>query len=982
MNIKKLSVTKILFVLSVILAMCFAMQVLGHKLLFPFPTEIKFDMPICNCITDSGEMLVTDSENTRLIFCDKNGKACRIENLDETSPISKVLQIIKDDNYFYVRGVKYKRNTSFVQSEKVLRYDFSGKNRSLLYENIREWLQRYSCLYDISIYGDRLYYVTGSPVKGQLGYTVAVSFVDTDPETNDTPQSVFQSTIANAYTSHYLAHEKKLYTNDFLGYLYLESENSCTQVDLKGKAARIFLPEHDGSIIYSNSTNWNLYRGQTIIAENVAVSCLSSSEKYVLFNNEFAGTLMRYNKLTGDTESLNSVKFSAPFWGLTLLRFLSVIYILALLFVLIVKFLISLFKHKEYILLRRIGVIVFGVFILILISWFYTNHIYQMQLNEIKKEVLVHSNFFSNTVKADSFSKNAKLLSRLQNQVNEADFKAFTEELSEWVKYYGSYVAAAEAKGSYPHVLLYTRMKDRLLLLYDSFYGEQFGESFDLDSAVTTVMKNIDKTTVSFIEATEALCSVVPVKDDSGEIVGLVEVNEDFSVFKKRMTSDILKLTMELLTIFVVIYLVLTEGKSLLLGLRERARRLLEKNPVAELATMRSLSFLFYLLTSFDGVILVLITREMLLSGGYPPNAITWLMALPAMAYAIGNIIGTLLYSFFVRYIPIKKLAIGSITLMAVCCVLMIPVIMKNLFFVFVALKFFSGVYENLSFGMLLSMPFRTENEDDRYHALKDRVTGEVSSSILGAMIGGFISQEFGNISLYAVNTIAFVPLIVLMLVVIPKNCFYVNRAQSKKNRGSLKNFGKFLISIPVLSFLIFLTVPLITLGGYKSYLFPIYAAAMEMPKLYITNFYVFARVVMLLLDKPIAKVTRHIEYWKLSIIGMFIMGMAYLGFALNATIVWAVIMLLIDAILTKIVLSAREMLWPRQAKVFGLNIVETSNYMSLFERIVFSIKEMILSVFLLLGNQEACIAVGVFCIVFTLLFALTTYRSALAKGQ
>ncbi|MDO4219390.1 MAG: MFS transporter [Synergistaceae bacterium] len=982
MNIKKISITKILFYLSVILAMCFALQALGQKLLFPFPAEIKFDMPTGGCMTNSGEMLVTDSANTRLIFCDKKGKVCHIEKLDKTSPISRVIQLNKDDKYFYIRGVKLNSYTSLIQSEKVFRYDLDGKNRSLIFERTLKKQSQQHYFYNCCISGNRLYYITADPNEGSRKNTITVFSVDTYPETDDTPQRVFQSKILNIYKFQYLPHEKKLYSCDLLGHLYLESENNCWQIDLQGNTVGVFFTESDGSVIYSDPTNWNLYWDKTLIAENVESASLSSSEKYILFDNEYDGTLMRYNKLTKKTETLKSVQFSATFWVLTLLKFLSVIYIFALLFVLTVKFLISLFKNREYVLLRRIGFIVSGVFIVILISWFYTNYIYQMQLIEIKKDVLVQSKFFSDTADPESFSECAECFDRLQSHSGGVDDHAFEQMISKWAEYYGSYISAAESKGCFPYVALYPRIKDRYFITYNSTHYMQYGASFDFSSVITPTMDNLNKVGFSTLGGSESLYCMVPVKDTKGEIVGFIEVGEDFSEFKSKAASDILRLTVELLTIFVVIYLVLVEGKSLLLGLRRRKRYLLEKNPVPELTTVRSFSFLFYVLSSFDGVILVLISREMLISGGYSPNSITWLMSLPAVAWSIGLPIGTILYSFLASRIPIRKLAIGSIMLLAICLTLMIPAVMKNLFFAFVALKFFVGVAGCTSYSTISSMPFRTDNEVERYRGVRERTMGEVSGGVFGPLIAGFISHKFGNISLYVVNALNLVPLFVLMLIVLPKNCVYISRVSRKKGIGSLKNFGKFLISVPMLSYFVFLVLPLTITKGYKNYLFPLFSTSMEVSKLYITSFFVFARVIMLLINEPITKKARHIEHWKLTIMGMLAMGMAYLGFALNATFIWAVIMLLIDAVLSKIVSSSEEMLWPRQAKVFGLNIVETSNYMLLFDRIIYSFKEMLLSVFLLFGDKEACIAVGVFCVVFTILFALTTYRSALAKAD
>ena len=956
------------------------MLVLGNELLLPLPAEINYEMPTGACMTDNGEMLVADSASARLVFTDSDMKVRRIESLNDASPLSRIMQVTGDGSYFYVRGVKYERNTSVIQSEKILRYDADGKNRTVLFEIESGRRNRFSSLYDCCVYEGKLYYVAEVPTDDIFSYHLAVYSVDISSETMHEPEPVFVSTVPYAYTSRYLPQKEQLYSTDFSGALFLETGNCCNKIETSGKTVRVFCPEKNGTIIYSDPVTWNVYIDDKVIAENVGAESISANQNYVLFDNEFDGSLMRYNRLSGETETIRSAGFSGPFGLLTALKFISVIYISAILLVLAVKFLIDAFEEKNYRLLKRLGIIAVGLIMAVAISGFYTRHIYQIKVDEIKEDVIVLSRFFAKTEDADDLSKTAELIDGLRN--GKANLPELKDKIAKYDNYYGSFINSAEGKGSFCFVYLYARKGDSYFLSYDSMFHEQIGECFDYAPLTEKVMQNLNDASVSTIEGTETLFNVTPVYNSEGEIAGLVELGENFGVFKKQAAADSLELTMELLTAFVAVYLVLTEGRSLISGLKERRRRLALNNPNAELAAMRPLNFLFSLLTSFDGVILVLISREMLTAGEYPPNSITWLMALPSMAFSVGSPIGTVLYSALASRVPVKKLSVGSIVFMAACYVLIIPVIINNLFITFCILKFLSSIANSISYSMLSSMPYRTENENERYEATKDKALGGVSSSILGAMVGGLVSQKFGNISLYAVNAAAFLPLIILMLAVIPANCVYVKRNADKTVKSSLKDFGKFAFSVPMLSYFIFLTIPLMTAEGYKSYLFPLYSTAMDMPKMYVTNFYVFARVIMLIINEPVTKATKNIDYWKLSVFGMLAMSMAFMCFAVNSTIIWAIIMLLINAVLDKIVASSKAMMWPRQAKAAGLVIMETTSYMSIVERFIFSLKETILSAFLLLGNNAACTAVGIFCAVFTVLFALTTSTSAMAKGE
>lgn len=323
-----------------------------------------------------------------------------------------------------------------------------------------------------------------------------------------------------------------------------------------------------------------------------------------------------------------------------------------------------------------------------------------------------------------------------------------------------------------------------------------------------------------------------------------------------------------------------------------------------------------------------------------------------------------------------------SVGIMAVCTILIIPVIIHKLFIPFCLLKFIKSVFINTIYALFMSIPYQITDESDRFEILRNNRIAVVSSGIFANLLGGFISQKFGTIALYAFNVIAFIPLIPAIIFLIPTNIGNGKVPDTIKNKIPMKTFGKFIFSIPMLAFFILLCLPLLITKSYYSFLFPIFMNAMDMPNMYITNLYVIAQTILLIISEPIKQITRNTDFWKLTILGMFIMGLAYLCFQLNSTILWIISVLIITSILGETVASFVDILWPRQAKVFGLDPESVNSLILILYNSIESIKEGIISIFLGFGNSEACIGIGGCCVVFTMLFALLSRKSALAKSS
>lgn len=152
-----------------------------------------------------------------------------------------------------------------------------------------------------------------------------------------------------------------------------------------------------------------------------------------------------------------------------------------------------------------------------------------------------------------------------------------------------------------------------------------------------------------------------------------------------------------------------------------------------------------------------------------------------------------------------------------------------------------------------------------------------------------------------------------------------------KKNEVFLENvISIYFFSIPMLAFIIFILAPMMIASGYRTFIFPLFTQAMNMPKMYITNFYVFARVIMIILSDPIVKATKKIDYWNLTIYCDIAIGLSFMTFGIKTTVVWAIIMLVINSILDKIALPTKAMLWPRHAEAYGFDVAETPSRKSI----------------------------------------------------
>ena len=85
-------ILKILFIVSIAVSVFFAVKQLGKEFVMPFPDELKIQNPTDFFMDEDGPSAIIDSDNTKIIFLDKNHKVVKVDYLTGNAFISKAFK--------------------------------------------------------------------------------------------------------------------------------------------------------------------------------------------------------------------------------------------------------------------------------------------------------------------------------------------------------------------------------------------------------------------------------------------------------------------------------------------------------------------------------------------------------------------------------------------------------------------------------------------------------------------------------------------------------------------------------------------------------------------------------------------------------------------------------------------------------------------------------------------------------------------------
>lgn len=956
-----------------LVAVFFTLQTIGKPLLLPFRRGVELDAPSAAYLDEDASVIV-DQTGSRLLFLDKNEQLCHVETLNSASQLDYISGVTRYDGDFYVWGYKLAKDSGYTKYDMVLRYDASGRQCESVYEADRTQANAERCLIlDADTDGETLW---------------VTEFLDDPHNYEDCGFGVFSRPLADTdaapklereyhqlwvYAANYLPAQKSIYVSTQFGQLYFYSEKASVSVAYAEEHyAKNLLPLPNNTLVWSESATRDLYCDDTLlIKDSNCYNNLCVDKNGFAYDDELNSCLHRVNVTDGTVETLSKVSFSFGFGLLTSLRFICPVFLAAVLLIFVTVRSVKARKQKDGSLSRK-GAMLLALFLIAgAISVFYTVQVVKVHEESRDEEITVMSRYFADTVDQGV----------LQDAVFRKEYLHDGEGYERWENAWGrlyylydDFRDREDATAKAAYINFYKLVGDDFLCVFDSWTINPIGFKLVGSSATDARTDQIQV----FQRASESLIyKTTPICDGNGTLTGLLLLGMDYQLTNSQIFAKCLDMTLTLTILFVTAFLLFTEGKKLVEGLRKKKERQAQGDETAELSVIRPLFFLFNLTSSFDGVILVLVAKDMLAAAPISEAARLTLMATPALVAGIGSIIGLPICGLLASRVPVKKLTVCSCVLCIAAFVGMSLAVHWRLFALFCGLKFCSSLLNSLLYGVFQAIPLRAGDEEARYAAVNESEMGRISSTILGPLLGGVVAQAFSNEAIYLLNAVSFLPVIALLFAAMPANRLY---AVKKKGAAGKAGFVKYIFSVPTAAYLLLLVIPAMTIGGYKNYLFPIYMSAMDLPQIYITFFYVLALTVAMLLITPITNALKETDHWKRTVLTLALIGVSFLGFFVNKTFYWAIIILVINTVLEKLLKTSMTMLWPRQAKKMSLDLVPTSSLMSVFDQGAYAMKETVLSLFLLLGSNWACVAVGGFCLVCAALFSLLTGRSVMAK--
>lgn len=970
----KSNLRKIVLGVFAAVAVFFGIRQIGKELILPFPNEIKLQNSTDFYMDTAGPSAIIDSSNEKIVFLDENQKVVSVDNLKGNSSISKAYSITRDDNYFYVLGEKYARNTNLVTNRRVIRYDLTGNNTGVLFDVPKDMTGTTS-RQKIFTDGEKFIFVDGVALGdatkecrvGTVRYENGEALVDIRKEER----------INSILDAAYLPQKDTLYILDYEDHVLKLSPNETEIVDLdNNRHAGAISCLSDGTPVLCDVCSGDLYTTDGRVYANNPVYNLSVSNDYI-FGSGYTNdqTMIKIDARTGNKEIINAYKYSFLYELDAIFTLLSLIYLSVLLIFFLLR-LISKRKTNRNEPERRASIIMFlGIIAAVGVALFYSFNMNNQIHEDMKSELILESKFISE-VYAD-YLKNNDEFGRAGSLKEACD--AINKRSRSEHELFQKYIAAADEQQKFGAIVIFERVGDKFVLSFDSsdsfVPGQQLwyvNEELVVSQKGETMV--IDKFG-SFRE-----CSFMPIYDGNNRVLGAIGYGRDFAVFNDQTLTVSIEIAMTLFTIAIIIYM----GSAELMAFIESVKKKKE-NPNAqntEIYFTQTFTFVKGMLMYMDDALMVIVANEMLAKRGEGILSFALLISLLTVAKGAGGTLGSILFMILPKRFSSKRnLVIGSLGI-ALSAAGMGAAVLGNHYFLFCLWKFIFMLLAYFVYGTVDILFLNADTEKDRLSALNGRMKGNISGSVLSIMLGGFVSNLFGYSAIYfflaGMGALAVLLFILYFTGTMKKEDSVTQETPKVKLKKS--DYVRLFFSPSILVYIFFIIAPQMLALGYKNFVFPLYSSEMNLPAYYITNLVVLSKVLSDLILDPVETALKKVDYWWRIVIAAIVVGLAFIAFTINDTIVWAVMVLVIVTIFDKLTNPSLEMVWTREVRDRQLDEKFVGRAMTMIKHTFKSFREAMLSFIQGFCGSGINVAIGLASAIGGIIYALVTRNTPMRK--
>ncbi len=470
----------------------------------------------------------------------------------------------------------------------------------------------------------------------------------------------------------------------------------------------------------------------------------------------------------------------------------------------------------------------------------------------------------------------------------------------------------------------------------------------------------------------------IPRADGSG-VAGVIEVGAKMRTFEASVVSSLAQRVLALLVMVLVVYLAYSElracGRCLYTFRRLRGSQ--ARDAVAVLT--RPIALAVTILAGIDSVMTALIARSLVAATGAAGQGP--LLALPAVMLGVGLVLGQGLYALLGRRVALRRLVAAGALATIVLAGLTVAAVVSGSFWLYCAAKLAMSVPFGLLRTLGYSLPRVAASAEVRQLAAVDFRRQDTSATALGTVLGGYAAQALGNAWVYVIVMVAAMPLLLLALSLIPKDAAPPEAmAESPGAPGADRGALARLLRTPSTVALALLVVfPMVLAAGYASFVFPLFSADLGLEKADINNIYVLGQLVVYVCIGLICKVEARLGKWRVTGAAVALLGVVFLLFSLNATIVWAVVVIAIVAVLCKSTDGWKGM-WLHAAAASGVPAGSATSALFATHSLSLVLQPFVLGALLAERDGVTVLVIGAVCLACATLFLLLTRRDRLLR--
>ncbi len=964
--------------------------------------RIPFEVPI-EADSSGSHTAVVDRESRRVLILNADFEITGIVNCDKlNSPIEAITDVCVAKDGVYVAGVKYQKDSDIIECERVVVYGTHGKSEKVVYERIVEAENTPSIkaldnadsggVY-IALFDDELYGMSTSTM--QLIYANRSESFEVEGLETDYTQ---------VYDIGYSSKAKAIATISMRGILNDDWGSSSTEDQSASVTTDVALAKHD-----TNRSSWS---------DCVFTSVDMSDDGDVYLYDDVSGSICRIDdagklkhleggegcsslhangyKLAAcnlehgavvimglDDESCTTLKeagVSQSLAVLTCVTYACRLYVALYIVVVLLRKAWQLAAQGD---LGKIGPL-FGsaavVFVVALAIGYISYGTYQSMMQTRTKEI----NTFADYLQDIALTQ----LSESMQKCNDRDFirneGASSKEAREGitdieVDVIGlSYDATFNGLGTYTTVY---GMDDKgVFYLIGSSEGQVIGTSAGAAAKADEIGEVFEsgevdrkiRTGSTLRDATLYRLVRIPSPDEQ-ETVGVIEIGSRLRTFSASVAKDQVQRTIALLVMVLVVYLTYAELVACAKCFEEF--RLLHHHHDSIAVLTRPFSFFVTLLASIDSVMTALIARALLSSAGMQTSG--FYLALPAVMAGIGLAIGQVVYGIIGSRVLIHKLMMRGAIVMVAAALFAAGVVWMENYWLYCLAKLFMAAPFGLLYTLSYSLPRRADTDEVRATAAAGIKRTDTSAAALGTVLGGYAAQTLGNAWVYVLVAVVSAIVVVMADRVLPSTRHPMEH-EARSVRSRTEAIVKLLTSKTTLPVIFFVMLPAILAAGYNSFLFPLFSANLGIGTSSINNLAVLGQLVVYVSISGIEWLEGRYDKWWLALAAVSLLGVVFLLFSFNTTIVWAVVTIALVGLLCK-TSDAWKALWPRSAKADGLHTGMAVGAMFGVRSILLIVQPLLLGALLSLGDQSAVIVLGCICSVCAIAFFFVTRKMPLA---